>query len=43
MNKNGKKCPKNIVSGLFKKITSLILSRISVKESFYGSLTFWAN
>ena len=42
MTKNGQKWPKNMVSGLLKKITSLILSEISVKES-YGSLTFWEN
>ena len=29
--KNGRKFPKNIVFGLFKKITSLVLSGICVK------------
>ena len=31
MTKNGQKWPKNMVFGLFKKITSLVLSRICVK------------
>ena len=32
--KNGQKWPKNMVFGLFKKITSLVLSGISVKQKF---------
>ena len=34
MTKNGQKWPKNMVFGLFKKITSLVLSRICVKWKF---------
>ena len=32
--KNGQKWPKNMVFGLFKKITSLVLSGICVKSKF---------
>ena len=34
MTKNGKKWPKNMVFGLFKKITSFVLSRICLKWKF---------
>ena len=34
MTKNGQKWPKNMVFGLFKKITSLVLSGICVKSKF---------
>ena len=34
MTKNGQKWPKNMVFGLFKKITSLVLSGICVKRKF---------
>ena len=34
MTKNGQKCPKNMVFGLFKKIMSLVLSGICVKWKF---------
>ena len=34
MTKNGQKWPKNMVSGLFKKITSLVLPGICVKWKF---------
>ena len=34
MTKNGQKWPKNMVFGLFKKITSLVLSGICVKWKF---------
>ena len=34
MTKNGQKWPKNKVFGLFKKVTSLILSGISLKRKF---------
>ena len=34
MTKNGQKWPKNMVFGLFKKITSLVLSEICVKWKF---------
>ena len=43
MSRNGQKWPKNMVFRLFKKITSLVLSGICVKESSYGSLTFCKN
>ena len=34
MTKNGQKWPKNMVFGLFRKITSLVLSGIYVKRKF---------
>ena len=34
MTKNGQKCPKNRVFGLFKKIMSLVLSGICVERKF---------
>ena len=34
MTKNGQKWPKNMAFGLFKKITSLVLSGICVKSKF---------
>ena len=34
MGKNNQKWPKNMVFGLFKKITSLVLSGICVKRKF---------
>ena len=34
MTKNGKKRPKNMVFGLFKKVMSLVLSGICVKRKF---------
>ena len=34
MTKNGQKWPKNRVFGLFKKITSLVLSEIGVTRKF---------
>ena len=34
MTKNGQKCSKNRVFGLFKKITSLVLSGICIKRKF---------
>ena len=34
MTKNGQKCTRNRVFGLFKKITSLVLSGICVKQKF---------
>ena len=43
MTRNGEKWHKNMVFGLFKKNTSLVLSGIYVNESSYGSLTFWEN
>ena len=38
MTKNGQKCPKNRIFGLFKKITSLVLSGICVKRKFLWSI-----
>ena len=43
MTKNGKKFSKDMVFGLFKKIMSLVLSGICVKESSYVSLTLGEN
>ena len=43
MTKNCQKWPKNRVFGLFKKIMSLVLSGICVKESSYVSLTLGEN
>ena len=34
MTKNGQKCPRNMVFGLFKKVTSLVFSGICVKWKF---------
>ena len=34
MSKNGQKWPKNMVFGVFKKITSLVLSAFCVKSKF---------
>ena len=38
MTKNGQKWPKNMVFGLFKKITSLVLSGICVNQMFLCSI-----
>ena len=38
MTKNGEKCPKNMVFGLFRKIMSLVLSGICVKLKFLWSI-----
>ena len=43
MTKNGQKWPKNMVFGLFRKITSLVQSGICVKERSYGSSTYCEN
>ena len=43
MTKNAQKWPKYMIFGLFKKILSLVLSRICVNESPSDSLTFCEN
>ena len=43
MTENCQKWSKNMVFGLFRKITLLVLSKISVKWSCYGSSTFCKN
>ena len=43
MTKNGQKWPKNMVLGLFEKITSLVLSGICVKLKFLWFINMLRN